>query len=185
MEETILTILVVFIISLGIFGLIKLVCKPIKTTTAILLVVPTVVTCGIALFLYKSYRFTGFSGKKTFDNKTYSNINFNEELPQDAKKKKENKKAARAFTDVSGKTMYYDEKGDLIGASIKNGYGKEVFTDEKGDYVAESFNNGLGQTMYKDKDGNITTSTTDYLGEENFQDGTKTKTDSNGNKYYS
>lgn len=28
--------------------------------------------------------------------------------------------------------MYYDEKGDLIGASIKNGYGKEVFTDEKG-----------------------------------------------------
>ena len=164
MEETILTILVVFIISLGVFGLIKLVCKPIKTTTAILLIVPTVVTCGIALFIYKSYRFTGFSGKKTFNNKTYSNINFNEELPQDAKKKEKSKKAARAFTDVSGKTMYYDEKGD---------------------YVAESFNNGLGQTTYQDKDGNITTSTTDYLGEENFQDGTKTKTDSNGNKYYS
>lgn len=124
---------------------------------------PTVVTCGIALFLYKSYRFTGFSGKKTFNNKTYSNINFNEELSQDTKKKK-SKKAARAFTDVSEKTMYYDEKGD---------------------YVAESFNNGLGQTTYQDKDGNITTSTTDYLGEENFQDGTKTKTDSNGNKYYS
>lgn len=34
--------------------------------------------------------------------------------------------------------------------------------------------------MYYDKDGN-----TNYLGEETFPDGTTTKTDSSGNKYYS
>ena len=46
------------------------------------------------------------------------------------------------------------------------------------------FNNGLGQTTYTDKDGNITTSNTNYLGDEEFSDGTTAKKDAFGNKNY-
>ncbi len=185
MSGTFITIGVVIMISMGVFGLIKLVCKPIKTTTAILLVVPTVVTCGIALFIYKSFRYSGFSAKRTFNNNTYTNIPYNDELFKETPKKEKNKKAASAFTDVSGKTMYYDEEGDLIGSSIQTGNGKTTFIDEKGDYASEALNNGLGQTAYLDKDGNIIdVSNTNYLGEETFSDGTTTKTNSSGNKYY-
>ena len=53
------------------------------------------------------------------------------------------------------------------------------------EYAGEALNNGLGQTAYLDKDENIIdVSNTNYLGEETFSDGTTTKTNSSGNKYY-
>lgn len=109
-----------------------------KTTTAILLVVPTIVSCGGAIFVYNVLRgsFTGVN----YSNSATINTNFNVEQ---APKKEEKKKVGRSFTDSCGKTMYYD------------------------------------------KDGNTITSNTNYLGEETFPDGTTTKTDSSGNKYYS
>lgn len=109
-----------------------------KTTTAILLVVPTIVSCGLAIFVYNVLRgsFTGVN----YSNSATTNTNFNVEQ---APKKEEKKKVGRSFTDSCGKIMYYD------------------------------------------KDGNTITSNTNYLGEETFPDGTTTKTDSSGNKYYS
>lgn len=94
------------------------------------------------------------------------------------------KKVSRSFTDVSSKTPYYDEEDNLMGVSIDNGFGKKVFTDSTGNYAGESFDNGLGHTTYTDSEGNITPSEKNYLGEETFSDGTTTKTDSSGNRYY-
>ena len=71
-----------------------------------------------------------------------------------------------------------------MGVSINNGFGKKVFTDSTGNYAGESFDNGLGHTTYTDSEGNITPSEKNYLGEETFSDGTTTKTDSSGNRYY-
>ena len=76
---------------------------------------------------------------------------------------------------MSGKTAYYDDKGNLIGSSIDNGFGEKIFTDAKGNYVGEGFSNGLGQTVYTDKDGNITSSNNNYRGDEAFSDGTIAK----------
>ncbi|MDO4375795.1 MAG: hypothetical protein Q4C33_01300 [bacterium] len=181
MEGTIITILVIIIISLGAYKLIKKVCMPIKTSTTILLVVPTVLTCGIALFIYRAW-----SGSSSYSGKSYSSgaypINIGE---SNESKKTSNKKAARSFTDVSGKTTYYYESDNIIGTSMENGHGSTVFTDVEGNYAGSGFNNGLGNTIYKDKDGNIiNNSITNYAGEEMFSDGTTTKSDSSGNKYY-
>ena len=188
MIETFLIIIVIVAISFGVFKLIKLICNPIKTITAILLVVPTVVTGGIALFIYKSIRNsheTASVSKNSYSNNNfYSNTTYEDFSSSDTLKKSENKKPSRAFTDAFGKTTYYDDKDNLIGASIDNGFGKETFTDAAGNYAGESYDNGLGHTIYTEKDGNITSSDTNYLGEENFSDGTITKTDSSGNKYY-
>ena len=180
MEETII-ILIVIALSFGVFKLIKAVCNPIKTSTAIILIIPTVATCGIALLIYKFFRNTfeisSYAGKSNSKN---TNIPYeNVEVP-----KKKKKKVSRSFTDVSGKTSYYDEEDNLMGVSIDNGFGKKVFTDSTGNYVGESFDNGLGHTTYTDSEGNITSSEKNYLGEETFSDGTTTKTDSSGNRYY-
>ena len=178
MEETII-ILIVIALSFGVFKLIKAVCNPIKTSTAIILIIPTVATCGIALLIYKFFRNTfeiaSYAGKS---NSKSTNIPCeNVEVPK-------KKKASRSFTDVSGKTSYYDEEDNLMVVSIDNGFGKKVFTDSTGNYAGESFDNGLGHTTYTDSEGNITPSEKNYLGEETFSDGTTTKTDSSGNRYY-
>lgn len=152
MEETIITILIVIAL---IFKLIKAVCNPIKTSTAIILIIPTVTTCGIALLIYKFFRNTfeiaSYAGKS---NSKSTNIPY--ENVEVTKKKK--KKVSRLFTDVSGKTSYYDEEDNLMGVSIDNGFGKKVFTDSTGNYARESFDNGLGHTTYTDSEGNITPS---------------------------
>ena len=178
MEETII-ILIVIALSFGVFKLIKAVCNPIKTSTAIILIIPTVATCGIALLVYKFFRNTfeiaSYAGKSNSKN---TNIPYeNVEVPK-------KKKVSRSFTDVSSKTSYYDEEDNLMGVSIDNGFGKKVFTDSTGNYAGESFDNGLGHTTYTDSEGNITPSEKNYLGEETFSDGTTTKTDSSGNRYY-
>lgn len=186
--SSVIIITIVAIISLGVYILIKKVCKPIKPITAILLVVPTVATCGIALLIYKFFRntfeVTSYSGKPSPSSAVYQN-SINNDLAKEKAKKKEKRKPARAFTDVSGKTSYYDEEGNMIGASIDNGFGQQTFTDEVGNYAATGYSNGLGATTYTDKDGNITSSTTNYKGDETFADGTVAKKDSSGNTYYS
>lgn len=133
MNKSIYIIILVVLLSFAVYKIIKKLCYPIKTTTAILLVVPTIVSCGGAIFVYNVLRgsFTGVN----YSNSVTTDTNFNVEQ---APKKEEKKKVGRSFTDSCGKTMYYD------------------------------------------KDGN-----TNYLGEETFPDGTTTKTDSSGNKYYS
>lgn len=76
-------------------------------------------------------------------------------------------------------------KDPAIDSSLDNGFGKKTLLDAEGDYAGEAHDNNLGATMYTDKDDNTITSNTNYLGEETFPDGTTTKTDSSGNKYYS
>ncbi len=138
MNQSIYIIILIVLLSFAVYKIIKKLCYPIKTTTAILLVVPTIVSCGGAIFVYNVLRgsFTGIN----YSNSATTNTNFNVEQ---APKKEEKKKVGRSFTDSCGKTMYYD------------------------------------------KEGNTITSNTNYLGEETFPDGTTTKTDSSGNKYYS
>lgn len=185
MEGTIITVIVIIIISFGAYKLIKKVCMPIKTSTAILLVVPTVLTCGIALFIYRTWSSSSSYSGKSYSSGTYSMDTFDNIGESDESAKTPNKKAARSFTDVSGKTTYYDESDNIIGTSMENGHGSTIFTDAEGNYAGSGFNNGLGNTMYKDKDGNIiNNSITNYAGEEMFSDGTTTKSDSSGNKYY-
>lgn len=115
MSESILTIIIVAIISLGVFGFIKLVCKPIKTVTAILLVIPTVATCGIALLVYKFFRNTfevsSYSVKSSSSNP--SPTTFYDESSHTEVKKSKNKKPTSSFTDVSGKQHIMMKKGTL------------------------------------------------------------------------
>lgn len=183
MNKSIYIIILVVLLSFAVYKIIKKTCYPIKTITAILLVVPTVVTCGIAIFVYKMLRgsFTGMN----YSSSSTNNTNTNFDIEPEVSKKEEKKKVGRSFTDSFGKTMYYDKEGNLMGSSIDNGFGKKKFTDNEGNYAGESLDNNLGATMYTDKDGNTITSNTNYLGEETFPDGTTTKTDSSGNKYYS
>ena len=184
-----LTVLIVLVISVAEFFLIKLVCKPIKTMTAILLLVPTAATCGIALLIYKFFR---TSMELSISPKVSSSSNSSNYTPNlsfgtlntDVSKKNK-KKVSRSFTDSFGKTLYYDEEDNIMGGSMDNGYGKTIFTDASGNYAGEGFDNGMGHTTYTDKDGNITTSNTNYAGDENFSDGTTARKDSFGNKYYS
>lgn len=183
--ETFITNVIIIIITVAIFKLIKSVCKPIKNITAILLIIPTVATCGIALIAYKFLRSSIYDysvSPSSSSSKTYDNIYYDNELSNKSKEVKK-KKVARSM-EVSGKTAYYDEEGNYMGTSIDNGFGKQVFTDEEGNYVGEGFNNGFGQTTYTDKDGNVTTSNTNYLGDEVFSDGTIAKNDTFGNKNY-
>ena len=121
MDGTFLTILIIIVISIGVFALIKKVCKPIKTVTAILLIIPTVATCGIVLFIYKffrnSFEITSYHEKNSSSATNAHSITSYDIPTFDEPKKTEKKKPARAFTDVSGKTAYYDDKGNLIGSS--------------------------------------------------------------------
>ena len=188
MNSTFLIFIIMIAISIGVFALIKKVCKPIKTSTAILLVILTVATFGIALLIYKffrnSFEVTSYHGKNS-SGATSLHSSASYDIPTfDEPKKIEKKKPSRAFTDVSGKTAYYDDEGNLIGSSTDNGFGKKIFTDNEGNYVGEGLNNGLGQTVYTDKDGNITSSNTNYRGDEEFSDGITAKKDSSGNTYY-
>ena len=182
--ETFIIIVIITIISIAVFKLIKSVCKPIKSITAILLVIPTVATCGIALIIYKFLRGSVYDysvSPSSSSSKAYDSTYYDNEI---SNKSKEVKKKVARSVEVSGKTAYYDEEGNYMGTSIDNGFGKTIFTDEEGNYIGEGFNNGLGQTTYTDKDGNITTSNTNYLGYEEFSDGTTAKKAAFGNKNY-
>ena len=185
--NTAITIIVIAIISVGVYFLIKSVCKPIKPLTAILLVVPTVATCGIALFIFKFFRssfdFSSYSGNKKYTSSNTS-MPYDDIKTFDNKEKPKKKKPTRSFTDALGKTTYYDEEGKNIGSSFEHGLGKTTYYDEEGNYAGESYDNGLGHTTYTDKDGNITSSNTNYRGDKTFTDGTTTISDSSGNTYY-
>lgn len=69
-------------------------------------------------------------------------------------------------------------------SSHTDNFGKITYTDSTRNYVGQSVNNGHGQNTYTDANENITTSNTNYAGEETFDDGTTTSSDSFGNKYY-
>lgn len=69
-------------------------------------------------------------------------------------------------------------------SSHTDNFGETTYTDSTGNYVGQSVNNGHGQKIYTDANENITTSNTNYAGEETFDDGTTTSSDSFGNKYY-
>lgn len=184
--STVIMLVIIAIISIGIYFLIKKVCAPIKTITAILLIIPTVASCGIVLLIYKflrnSIEVTGSPAKHSPSRTTYQAPVYND---QESKKTKTKKKATRSFDDGFGKITYYDEEGNMIGASLDNGYGQKNFTDEEGNYAGTSTSNTLGNTIYTDKDGNITSSNTNYKGDEAFEDGTTARKDSFGNTYYS
>lgn len=128
------------------FGIIKLIFKPIKTSIALLLTLPSISTCEIVLLIYKFFRNASYGTGGTFNvytSPTYSGNNLaNFELNEAEKLKP--KKTASSHTDNFGKTTYTD--------STEN--------------------------------ENITTSNTNYDGEETFDDGTSTSSDSFGNKYY-
>ena len=61
MKQSIYIIILIVLLSFAVYKIIKKSCYPIKTTTAILLVVPTIVSCGLAIFVYNVLRgsFTG------------------------------------------------------------------------------------------------------------------------------
>lgn len=180
MERTIITIIIVLIISFIIFKIIKSVCKPINNLTAILLIIPTTATCGLALLIYKFLRNSIEVG-----NYKSTNSSDNYDIPTyEEPKKEKNKKTSKAVTDSSGKTTYYDEVGNIIGTSVDNGLGKTTYTDSEGNYVGESLNNGTGSSIYTDINGNVISSTTDYQGNEIYSDGTIGKKDSSGNTNY-
>ena len=67
---------------------------------------------------------------------------------------------------------------------ITNAFGETTYTDFEGNYAGESIDNGIGRTTYTDKDDNVTSSNTNYLVEENFENRTTTTNDNFGNKYY-
>ena len=186
MNQTILISLVFLIVCLIVFGIIKLVCRPIKTLTAILLVLPTIATCGIVLIIYKLIH--GAPVMPSSQSTIYKSQSFYDDTVLDSTSKKSEKsskkKAASSYTDNFGKTTYYDESGNSIASGIKNAFGETTYTDSKGNYAGESIDNGIGRTTYTDKDGNVTSSNTNYLGEENFENGTTTTNDNFGNKYY-
>lgn len=71
-----------------------------------------------------------------------------------------------------------------MGEGFTNAFGETTYTDSTGNYVGQSVNNGHGQKIYTDANENITTSNTNYAGEETFDDGKATSSDSFGNKYY-
>ena len=186
MEGTIIGILTFIIIFLIAFGIIKLIFKPIKTSTALLLTLPAISTCEIALLIYKFFRNAsyGIGGTSNiYTSQTYSGNNLANFELNETEELKPNK-PANSHTDNFGKTIYYDEQGNYMGEGFTNAFGDTTYTDSTGNYVGQSINNGLGQKIYTDANGNITTSNTNYAGEETFDDGTTTSSDSFGNKYY-
>ena len=75
MERTIIGILTFVIIFLIAFGIIKLIFKPIKTSTALLLTLPAISTFGIALLIYKFFRNASYGTGGTsniYKSKNYS-----------------------------------------------------------------------------------------------------------------
>lgn len=186
MEGTIIGILIFVIIFLIAFGIIKLIFKPIKTSTALLLTLPAISTCGIALLIYKFFRNASYGTGGTsniYTSQTYSGNNLANFELNETEELKTNKPAS-SHTDNFGKTIYYDEQGNYMGEGFTNAFGDTTYTDSTGNYVGQSVNNGLGQNTYSNSNGNITTSNTNYAGEETFDDGTTTSSDSFGNKYY-
>ncbi len=165
MEGTIIGILTFVIIFLIAFGIIKLIFKPIKTSTALLLTLPAISTCGIALLIYKFFKNASYGTGGTsniYTSKNYSGtMSTNFELNEAEELKP--KKPASSHTANFGETTY---------------------TDSSGNYVGQSVNNGHVQNTYTNANENITTSNTNYAGEETFDDGTITSSDSFGNKYY-
>lgn len=56
MKQSIYIIILAVLLSFAVYKIIKKACYPIKTTTAILLVVPTIVSYGLAIFVYNVLR---------------------------------------------------------------------------------------------------------------------------------
>lgn len=165
MEETIIGILTFVIIFLIAFSIIKLIFKPIKTSTALLLTLPAISTCGIALLIYKFFRNASYGTGGTSN--IYTSKNYSGTMPTNFElneaEELKSKKPASSHTDNFEETTY---------------------TDSTGNYVGQSVNNAHGQKIYTDANENITTSNTNYSGEETFDDGKVTSSDSFGNKYY-
>lgn len=63
MKQSIYIIILIVLLSFAVYKIIKKSCYPIKTTTAILLVIPTIVSCGLAIFVYNVLKgsFTGIN----------------------------------------------------------------------------------------------------------------------------
>lgn len=183
MEEAIVYFIVFLIIFMIFFFIVKRTCSPIKTFKAILLTIPAIATCGIAILIYKYFRNASY-GNGIVPNNTKTSDYSNDVYFDEETKKDEPKRVGSAVKSGNGQTTYYDQYGDYMGQSLDNGFGEATFTDENGDYAGQSFNNGLGDTYYEDKDGNVTLSHTNALGEEVFDDGSKGVTDSLGNKRY-
>lgn len=63
MKQSIYIIILAVLLSFAVYKIIKKSCYPIKTTTAILLAVPTIVSYGLAIFVYNALRgsFTGIN----------------------------------------------------------------------------------------------------------------------------
>ena len=63
MKQSIYIIILIVLLSFAVYKIIKKLCYPIKTTTAILLVVPTIVSCCLAIFVYNVLKrsFTGIN----------------------------------------------------------------------------------------------------------------------------
>lgn len=165
MEETIIGILTFVIIFLIAFGIIKLIFNPIKTSTALLVTLPAISTCGIALLIYKFFRNASYGTGGTSN--IYTSKNYSGTMPtnfelNEAEELKPKKPAS----------------------SHPANFGKTTYTDSTGNYVGQSVNNDHGQKIYTDANENITTSNTNYAGEETFDDGKATSSDSFGNKYY-
>lgn len=70
MKQSIYIIILVVLLSFAVYKIIKKSCYPIKTTTAILLVVPTIVSCGLAIFVYNVLR-GSFTGVNYSNSATY------------------------------------------------------------------------------------------------------------------
>lgn len=105
MERTIIGILTFVIIFLIAFCIIKLIFKPIKTSTALLLTLLTIATCGIALLIYKFFRNASYGTSNIYTSKNYSGImptNF--ELNE--AEKLNPKKTASSHTDNFGKNLH-------------------------------------------------------------------------------
>lgn len=186
MEGTIIWILTFVIIFLIAFGIIKLIFKPIKTSTALLLTLSAISTCGIALLIYKFFRNACYGTGGTsniYTSPTYSENNLaNFELNKTEELK--SKKPTSSHTDNFWKTTYYDEQGNYMGEGFTNAFGETTYTDSTGNYVGQSVNNGHGQKIYTDANENITTSNTNSAGEETFDDGETTTFNWFENKYY-
>lgn len=186
MEGTIIGILTFVIIFLIAFVIIKLIFKPIKTSTALLLTLPAISTCGIALLIYKFFRNASYGTGGTSN--IYTSKNYSGTMPTNFELNEEeelkSKKPASNHTDNFGKTTYYDEQGNYMGEGFTNAFGETTYTDSTGNYVGQSVNNGHGQKIYTDANENITTSNINYAGEETFDDSKATSSDSFGNKYY-
>ena len=151
MEETIIGILTFVIIFLIAFSTIKLIFKPIKTSTALL--------------IYKFFRNASYGTGGTSN--IYTSKNYSGTMPtnfelNEAEELKPKKPASRHTAN----------------------FGETTYTDSTGNYVGQSVNNDHGQKIYTDANENITTSSTNYAGEETFDDGKATSSDSFGNKYY-